>query len=851
MARNRTIYANEVLMVSPSATGLQSLNYDGGPRSLLRQIKRTQSINYSWNINRSDVNQYGNLARIDTVVLEPPTVNLDFTYLLTDGKNEHLLGFDNTEGSDFLHKDFMSDVDGRNFYIYTTEEGKDAATSTIAKIEAQTEANKHVVALGNCYVTNYSVSAAVGGIPTANVSTEAFNIQSSPGTAGGNPAIHPTGGNQMSSSYKIPSEYISTGAGVHALLPGDIDLNIGDTALLSLLADGAQSSASHIQSVSIDVPLSRTTLNRLGNPFGYSKVLDTPITANISISAILADKKSTEKSLFTELSEDSKSDVTVAFRKPNVKGSRQGDKAVAFTFNDIQLISESYGMSIGDNRSVDYNFTAVLGGSSSDKGVMKMAASGVYEQIQVFETGVATDTRNRESATNMVGYGCAAAANNEFLVIGASGFPTNGEEKGCAYIYKNNKGFYTQIMQTSGESAHRQANLTVPTDTLPAASNAYHTNFGASVAVSPENLIAIGMPNSAQDGAVAIYEPNLDKTAFSINTVVFDSTNSIKYGESIAFDKTVSGDGTQFLAIGSPNKTSAGGGTGDVGAVYVSRGNVAEGVNAFSEAVLLNKDADFLGPGPLSSPGAQAGSSVAIHEGVIVAGAPYWSGAPFNAIATDGENQTTSGAAIVWAARDGDGSAFAHWDIVSVLTGVGGHWGTTAGASHNAALGTDVDIFKNTIVVGAPSGKYDGVIQGAVLVYTGYNPNSVIDKPEHWNWATTLVATPSFATMEYGYFGTSVSMPNKNTIIASAPGLTPVREGVGSAGGGRIYVFTGDGGANWTQTQEITYTGHQTFDAAGQPQQALAATQKEIFVGNSADGNEGRTTKNRVIRYRI
>ena len=94
MARNRTIYANEVLMVSPSATGLQSLNYDGGPRSLLRQIKRTQSINYSWNINRSDVNQFGNLARIDTVVLEPPTVNLDFTYLLTDGKNEHLLGFD-------------------------------------------------------------------------------------------------------------------------------------------------------------------------------------------------------------------------------------------------------------------------------------------------------------------------------------------------------------------------------------------------------------------------------------------------------------------------------------------------------------------------------------------------------------------------------------------------------------------------------------------------------------------------------------------------------------------------------------------------------------------------------------
>ena len=341
MARNRTIYANEVLMVSPSATGLQSLNYDGGPRSLLRQIKRVQNVNYGFTINRESTYQYGQLARCGTAVLDAPTVSLDFSYMLTDGKNEHLLGFDNTEGSDFLSIDFMSDIDGRNFYIYTTEEGKDAAPSTIAKIEAQTEANKHVMALGNCYVTNYSVNAAVGAMPTVSVSAEGFNIQSSPGTDGRNPAIHPTGGNQMSSSYKIPSEYISTGAGVHALLPGDIDLDIGDTALLSLLADGAQSSASHIQNVSIDVPLSRTTLNRLGNPFGYSKVLDTPITANISISAILADKKSTEKSLFTELSENNKSDITVAFKKHSVKGSKQGDKAVAFTFNNIQLFGKS------------------------------------------------------------------------------------------------------------------------------------------------------------------------------------------------------------------------------------------------------------------------------------------------------------------------------------------------------------------------------------------------------------------------------------------------------------------------------------------------------------------------------
>ena len=222
------------------------------------------------------------------------------------------------------------------------------------------------------------------------------------------------------------------------------------------------------------------------------------------------------------------------------------------------------------------------------------------------------------------------------------------------------------------------------------------------------------------------------------------------------------------------------------------------------------------------------------HEGVIVAGGPYWSGHPFNAIGADGEHQTTSGAAVVWAARDGAGNGAAHWDVVSVLTGVGGHWGTTAGASHNAALGADVDIFKNTIVVGAPSGKYDGVIQGAALVYTGYNPNSVIDKPEHWNWATTLTASDGVGGDR---FGSSVSMPNSSTIIIGSPRQV----GVGLAS---VYVFTG-AGSSWTQTQKITYSGASSSDVYGHYDNSLAATQKEIFVG----GDEG--TPENVIRYRI
>jgi len=327
---------------------------------------------------------------------------------------------------------------------------------------------------------------------------------------------------------------------------------------------------------------------------------------------------------------------------------------------------------------------------------------------------------------------------------------------------------------------------------------------------------------------VAIYEPNLDKTNFTINSVIYDQANTIKYGQAIAFDKTVSGDGNQFLVIGSPDSTV--GGTGGRGEVHVDVADVANGVNAygagaFADFTLLFTDT-IVNDTPHTA-GERLGSSVAMHEGVVVAGAPY------NKV---GGTTDTSGAAFVWVAdsESNPGTSTTHWHEYACLTGTAGHWGTTAGADQNSALGVDVDIFKNTIVVGAPSGKYDGTIQGAALVYTGYNPNSVIDKPKHWNWATTLTASDGVGGDR---FGSSVSMPNSSTIIIGSPRQV----GVGLAS---VYVFTG-AGSSWTQTQKITYSGASSSDVYGHYDNSLAATQKEIFVG----GDEG--TPENVIRYRI
>ena len=116
--RNRVIYANEALFISPTATGSQFLhggidvNNLGRGESLLRPIKRLQSINYSLGINRTPVYMFGKLGRCDTVVTSAPDVSLSFSYLLTDGKNEDLLGFATSGPANFLSEDFMKNPDG-------------------------------------------------------------------------------------------------------------------------------------------------------------------------------------------------------------------------------------------------------------------------------------------------------------------------------------------------------------------------------------------------------------------------------------------------------------------------------------------------------------------------------------------------------------------------------------------------------------------------------------------------------------------------------------------------------------------------------------------------------------------
>ena len=362
MARNRVIYQSEALYVSENI-----LSSSTGKHF---QLERVQSANYNFTINRQDINQYGQAARIDSLVMDAPTVGLDFSYYLTDGANEKALGFDIDNTNQFA-EGHMTYSSGKNFYIVTVDEGKDA-------VGAATGDRKSVIGLGNAYLSDYTVDLAVGSLPTVSVSMECSNINSDTDLGGDAdeiadislPSVDVTDGNPYSGTDASLPKPVTGESTLTALRPGDIEVDITslDGVALSDLTGPNTEDAIHIQSASLSIPLSRTPLQRLGTRFNYARTVDFPVNATLSVNAICNDV--TQKNLATILDSNAGQTVTVTLK------DKDGAAKMTYTLKGCRIDSESFSSSIGSNKSVDLTFSTQIGGTNdTTNGVFVNGAS--------------------------------------------------------------------------------------------------------------------------------------------------------------------------------------------------------------------------------------------------------------------------------------------------------------------------------------------------------------------------------------------------------------------------------------------------------------------------------------------
>jgi hypothetical protein len=284
---------------------------------------------------------------------------------------------------------------GNNFFILTVPEARDAVLGDVSIEAAGNALSKTVISLGNGYVTDYSVDISVGAIPTASVTVEGMNITTQFGETGldspgmdmrdgslvsnawsGGQGICSSPGAQCTGLFSLPpaesgySGCDDAAAGqrdVAALRPGDVVVDLQNAALLSKQVSGNANTpvigSAHVQSVSFSVPMARTTLQRLGSTFGFSKALDAPLTTTMTVSAMLSELK--EGRLTDLLCDCSEYDVGVTLYDPECPDCTTKDGAIAmkYTLKGAKLDSENFSSTIGDNKTVDLTFSTQVGGA--------------------------------------------------------------------------------------------------------------------------------------------------------------------------------------------------------------------------------------------------------------------------------------------------------------------------------------------------------------------------------------------------------------------------------------------------------------------------------------------------------
>jgi hypothetical protein len=358
MARNRVIYQSEALFVGPtggvSAPGTNGLYTTG----TLAQLHRVQNANYSFNVSRENVNQFGQLAALDRVILAQPTVSLDFSYYTTTGTNESNLGlYINANGSSASGAlvNIMQGInDVKNYYILVAPEGSDVNTN------ASITGSSSTIGIGNGFLSSYSLDASVGSFVTSSANVEAYNMRFYTTASGEVPTINPTDGNNVTAKY-FQISGISTGSFISVLKPGDITVDVsGD---IGLVAGDLK-----VQSVSMKLDLTREDIQKLGSRFAFAKPLKFPLTTTMTIDATLGDIEA--DNLATLVNADCSTYNLAVTLKGASCGVTSTKQALKFYFKGAKLDSQSFTSSIGANKAVNLQFSAQIGGpTDSNNGI--------------------------------------------------------------------------------------------------------------------------------------------------------------------------------------------------------------------------------------------------------------------------------------------------------------------------------------------------------------------------------------------------------------------------------------------------------------------------------------------------
>tara|TARA_Y100000310_G_scaffold240638_1_gene244506 strand:+ start:1188 stop:2606 length:1419 start_codon:yes stop_codon:yes gene_type:complete len=443
MAQPRVIYNCQALYVGPAPeTEYNFFPYNGGRATndhsnlykqinRLHSIDRIQSVNYSINVPHTDINQINKRGIVDRPIINPPSVNLNFDYLLCGTKNEARLGlrvnyplfnypfngepyyYDNlsvsllsgffepnkTERTKRWWQDFAvnSYRDCRNIYVAVNQEGNDIDQSFFKEDFTQPDLyqgidenapNYHVISFGNCYLDSYSTQGKVGGFSSASVSYTAYNVNFDMSGSGFLDSNIETKSGTISPEKDVVIPRVLSEEGYPALKPGDITITTDSFSGL-----GVDFNELHLQSYNIDINLNKEPLNNLGYRYPVDNRPNSPVFANLKLEGIVGSGSS--GSLIDLISINSGYDFTIkvdpkgctrSIAPPINAGAipiKRQDEALRYSFVGAKLNDFDYNTSIGPNKVFSASFNVEIDPDDQAKGLFISGVLGA-EKVEDF-----------------------------------------------------------------------------------------------------------------------------------------------------------------------------------------------------------------------------------------------------------------------------------------------------------------------------------------------------------------------------------------------------------------------------------------------------------------------------------
>ena len=434
MARNRIIYQSLALYAGQptGANGVAAMHTGAGT---IKQLSRVQSWDSDFSRNFTDINQYGQLAAIDRIEVEAPTVNMSTSWYPTDGSNERYIGLSvpgigSPSTPALLSGILKKETDEKNYFLTVASEGSDMVGYSNTKTG--------VFAVGNCFLTSYSLEASVGSVPTASADFEALNFAVHSQASGTSqvPAINAASGTKITGSYfKLPAAQQNDNVDqVSVLRPGDITFNLGSDQV-----KGFDSNDIKIQSFTLSTDLGRTPIEKLGSRFPFSREIDFPITASLSVEAQMGDLA--DFNLSDLLCETGSYNLSITMKKNDCSGN--GGQAMVIGLSGAKLLSENVTTSIGDNASVTLEYEASIGGPEDlTKGVF---ISGSYTKAPELKNTTAS------FASGIVGSYPLTIESYPPMDFGATGYPAvRFGNLPAGLVYSSGLASVTGVVNTTG-----------------------------------------------------------------------------------------------------------------------------------------------------------------------------------------------------------------------------------------------------------------------------------------------------------------------------------------------------------------------------------------------------------------